>query len=141
MPKIEPDEPSFDPREWRPEDLEDHLARGIELFNAAEYEAAHEQFERAWLSTHGPEADFFKGLIQASIALHHFRRGNLDGAAKLHSGHRRHLAAYLPSHRGVAVDELLAAMQQAFRPVLRRRPGDSVEFDPALRPRIRRERP
>ncbi len=90
------------------------------------------------MSTQGPDSDFYKGLVQASIALHHFRDGNLEGAAKLHAGHRTLLAAYLPAHLGIDVALFLREMQDALGPVVRRRPGSDPRFDPERRPRIRR---
>jgi uncharacterized protein len=132
--KIEPEPPSFDPDHWSEGDAARHLGEGVRLFNAGEYRAAHEEFERVWLSSEGRDADFFKGLIQACIALDHFQRGNLEGAAKLHAGHRRYLAAYLPSHRGVDVAGFLASMQETLRPVVRRSGLDSPRFDPHARP-------
>jgi predicted metal-dependent hydrolase len=113
------------------------LAKGIEHFNAGEYEEAHEQFEVLWLSTQGPDSDFYKGLVQAAIALHHFQRGNLEGAAKLYAGHRRYLAAYLPAHLGVDVVAFLREMQEVLSPVARRAPGAEPRFDPAKRPGLR----
>jgi len=135
--RILPKEPGFDPARWDASEDVQRFSRGIELFNAGEYEEAHEEFERLWLSGEGAESDFFKGLIQACIALHHFRRGNLDGAAGLYGGHRRYLAPYLPEHRGVDVAALLEDMQRALRPVVRRVPGATPVFDAEGRPRIR----
>lgn len=137
MARIEPEEPNFDPAEWSASSGIEHLARGIELFNAGRYVAAHEEFERVWLSTHGPDSDFLKGLIQAAIALHHFQEGNLEGAAQLYSGHRRYLAAYLPAHDGIDVAAFLAEMQRTLQPVLRRSPGAPMLFDSSQRPAIR----
>jgi predicted metal-dependent hydrolase len=134
--KIEPGEPAYDPAEWREGDAERHWQRGLELFRAGEYEEAHEEIERLWLSTEGADSDFYKGLIQACIALHHFQRGNLEGAAKLYGGHRRYLAAYLPAHRGLDLAAFLEEMRRCFEPVLRRTPGNDVRFDPARRPRL-----
>jgi predicted metal-dependent hydrolase len=132
--RIEPGPESFDPERWSDEDAERHLREGVRLFNAAEYRAAHEEFEKVWLSSEGADADFFKGLIQACIALHHFQSGNLEGAAKLHSGHRRYLAAYLPRHRGIDVAAFLESMQTTLRPVVRRSGSDAPKFDPIARP-------
>lgn len=89
-----------------------------------------------WEGTHGPDADFYKGLIQASICLHHLTRDNVDGARKLYSGHRRYLAPYLPHHRGVDVERLLVDMQAYLRPILRARPDERPALDREHRPRI-----
>ena len=114
-----------------------HLSRGVELFNAGDYLGAHEEFEHVWLSNEGADADFFKGLVQACVALHHYRNGNLEGAARLHAGHRMYLAAFLPRHRGIDVAAFLAEMQATLRPVARRAPGSQPVFDPGSPPRLR----
>jgi predicted metal-dependent hydrolase len=132
--RIEPEQQDFDPSRWTEADTERHLREGARLFNASQYRAAHEEFERVWLSTEGRDSDFFKGLIQACIALHHFQSGNLEGAAMLHGGHRRYLAAYLPRYRGVDVARFLEAMQRTLRPVARRNSVDPPAFDVHTRP-------
>ena len=111
------------------------LSAAIECFDAGKYLAAHELFEELWEESEGADSDFFKGLVQAAICLHHFESGNLEGAALLYSGHRRCLAAFLPKHEGVDVARFLADMQAALIPVLQRRAGESTPF-PAQRPRI-----
>lgn len=117
-------------------DHEATLRAGLELFDDGRYLAAHELFEELWEETEGPEADFFKGLIQAAIALHHFETGNLDGASKLYTGHRRCLSSYLPTHAGLDLERFLGDMQTFLRPVLERRPGTRVAFERELRPRL-----
>ena len=97
---------------------------------------AHEAFERLWVSGAGEDEDLFKGLIQAAICLHHFQRGELDGAAKLHSGARRLLAPFLPVRRGLDLARFLGELQTCLRPVLRRAPEERVPFDEAARPRL-----
>ena len=109
------------------------LGAAIDLFDAGRFLAAHELFEELWESTEGPEADFFKGLLQAAVALHHLERGNLEGVARLHSGLRRFLAGYQPVHGGVEVTRFLAEMQAFLRPALEGR----AEHTPAERPRLR----
>lgn len=135
--RIEPDEQDFDPEEVRAKGVETLLAEGVRLFAEARYEEAHEEFEKLWLANESADADFFKGLIQAAICLHHFQRGNLEGARKLYSGHRRYLAAYLPAHRGIDVERLLADLSTFLRPCLRARPGEEVAFRSDEAPRIR----
>jgi predicted metal-dependent hydrolase len=102
------------------------------LFNAGRYLAAHELFEELWESTEGEDSDFYKGLIQAAIALHHLEEGRSEGARKLFSGHRRLLARYLPQHRGIDVQAFLAEMQRRFAEPDGAPPADDQ------RPRLRR---
>jgi predicted metal-dependent hydrolase len=119
-----------------PSELERELARVAGLFDGGEYHDAHEVLDALWERAAPEEQDFFKGLIQACIALHHHQQGNPDGARKLYSGHRRYLGRYLPRHRGLDVAAFLAAMQAALAPLLRSRPGEEPPFDPARRPRL-----
>lgn len=112
MARIEPEEQDFDPDDFSAEDAERSLNEGIALFNDGAYHAAHEAFERCWLANEAGDADFFKGLVQASICLLHLADGKLEGARKLHTGHRRLLAAYMPEHMGLDVGGLLASMRR-----------------------------
>ena len=43
------------------------------LFNEAKYLAAHEVLDDLWEDTQGASEDFYKGLIQACICLHHLQ--------------------------------------------------------------------
>ncbi|MFT5285121.1 MAG: putative metal-dependent hydrolase [Planctomycetota bacterium] len=112
------------------------LREAIRLFNDSQYYEAHEALEELWEAGYGESADFYKGLLQASIALHHFRLDNPEGARKLYSGHRRYLAPYIPAHLGVKLTEFLEDMQSFLKPVLRARAGESVPFNSEARPQI-----
>ena len=46
--------------------------RGIAYFNACEFFEAHETWEELWKDYSGELREFYKGLIQAAVALHHF---------------------------------------------------------------------
>ena len=126
--RIEPEEIDFDPGSFTAEDARDALAEGVRLFGEGHYHEAHEAFERCWLANEAGDADFYKGLVQAAICMHHLVRGNPAGARKLYSGHRRLLGRFLPRHRGVDVELLLAEMQRVMRPVLRG--GERGDLDP-----------
>lgn len=110
------------------------LRAAVELFNQARYLAAHELFDELWEAGEGGDSDFYKGLVQASVALHHFEEGNLEGAAKLYRGHRRSLAGFLPKHNGLDVAALLQEMQICLGPVILREAEAS--FATSERPRI-----
>ena len=112
------------------------LTAAVDLFNRGRYLAAHEVLDDLWEATSGEHADFYKGLIQAAICLHHYQEGNPDGARKLYRGHRRWLAPYLPSHLGLNVEAFLASMQTALDPLVRSRPGDEPAFEDCRPPRL-----
>jgi hypothetical protein len=65
--------------------------RGIELFNAGQYFECHEVLEELWLAAQGAEREFLHAVIQAAVALHHYQRGNLKGAASVYERSRRKL--------------------------------------------------
>ena len=134
MPIVEPGEEHFDPEEFSEADAALAFAEGVRLFNDGEYHAAHEQLEKCWLATQGEDSDLFKGLIQASICMYHFRRANLVGARKLYSGHRKLLGPYLPDRRGLDLSGFLESMQRMMRPVLRAKADENVRFDMVERP-------
>jgi uncharacterized protein len=135
--RILPEPDDFDPEEFAAKGAAGLLAEGVELFNAGRYHAAHEAFEQVWLASEAGDAAFFKGLVQAAICLFKLERGELEGARLLHTGARGLLGPYLPTHRGLDVQGLLAEMAAHLRPLLRARPGEPVELDPATLPRMR----
>lgn len=62
----------------------DHLRAGAALFNAGHYLAAHEPWEKRWLTDdRGDRDDCIQGLVQATAATHKARLGNWSGAVGL----------------------------------------------------------
>lgn len=85
------------------------LDRGVELFNAGRYWDAHEAWEEAWMPDRkGPDAGFFKGLIQVAAGCHHYLRHNRRGAVNKWRSGAGYLRAYAATHRRVAVGRLVA---------------------------------
>jgi uncharacterized protein len=130
---------SYDPR----------YLSGIAHFNRGEYFEAHEVWEDLWLGTQGPARLFYKGLIQAAVALHHARQENQHGAWKLYQRSRRGLAAYEPWYLGLNVASFLVEMGHCLRtsgasnaartpawsgPQIELFPLESGPSGPALRP-------
>lgn len=69
-------------------------ARGIELFNLAEFFEAHEVLEDVWRAEAGYGRLFLQGLIQVAVALHHHSTGNILGARSLLRRARGNLSSY-----------------------------------------------
>jgi hypothetical protein len=81
--------------------------KGVALFNGVRYWHAHEAWETLWRAAPDEDRDFYQGLIQVAAGLLHLQRRNMRGARnKLSEGMDR-LRPYLPSHRGVFVNELM----------------------------------
>ena len=92
------------------------LLRGIELFNSGLYWEAHEVWEEEWTpDRRGPDSAFYKGLIQVAAGCLHYTRRNRRGAVNKWSSGAEYLRPYLPSHRGVRLAPLVAAVDGFLR--------------------------
>lgn len=78
-----------------------HFDAGLHAFNTGDFYDAHDHFEALW------GEDFWKGLVQASVALHHHRIGNAKGLEGLPENVVRILDAYRPNHMGLDIDRFL----------------------------------
>lgn len=83
-------------------------------FGAGRFFDAHEILEQYWVAYRGPDRDFYRGLIQAAVALHHARSGNSTGATSVAARARTNLAPYAPVHAGV---DVVAMLQQLTREI------------------------
>ncbi len=90
--------------------------KGIEEFNRQNYFESHETWEALWRKERGPARAFYQGLIQAAVALHHLRRGNVQGAQTLLGRATRNLDPYRPVYLGLDVAAFLADVSQCFPP-------------------------
>ncbi len=55
---------------------------GIDLYNAAEYHAAHDAWEELWMGPVAPDEKLFlQAMIQSAVAFHHLQIGR-PGAAR-----------------------------------------------------------
>jgi len=63
----------------RPDELDAHAVRGVQLYNAGCFWEAHEALEVVWRAASGPERACWQGLILAAAAMLHRERGNRHG--------------------------------------------------------------
>jgi len=89
----------------------DGFALGLQLFNSAQFFAAHEILEDVWRAAPPAERKFLQGLIQVAVALHHYGNGNLAGASSVLRRAARNLGAYPDGFRGVALPPLLRSLE------------------------------
>ncbi len=90
----------------------------IHLFNERDYFEAHEVLEDLWVVEVPPFKNFYKGLIQAAVALLHWERGNRSGARKLWRSARGYLENYPETFEGLRLGALMEALGSLFRPLL-----------------------
>src|SRR3990170_253086 len=91
--------------------------QGIAYFNACEFFEAHETWEELWKEYRGELRLFYKGLIQAAVALHHFGNGNIRGARKVYGSSRGYLQQYRPVCVGLDLEKFLAEFDACFAQV------------------------
>lgn len=116
----------FDPR----------YLKGIELFNSHEFFDCHDELEDLWNDTVGREREFYQGLIQAAVALFHFRNGNFGGARRMYESSGRYLEPYGDNCQGLDLKRFRKEMEVCFDELLRATEYPTgAQFDPALVPR------
>ena len=110
---------------------------GIELFNVCDFHEAHDAWEEIWTEYRGPDRNFYKGLIQVAVCLHHFGNGNIRGAKKLFLSSCGYLQEYRPKHLGLDLDKLLAEFTACLKPVMESTEEyPKIEIVPDLIPEI-----
>jgi uncharacterized protein len=110
--------------------------RGIEQFNQRNFFESHEVWEDLWIGESEPSRSFYKGLIQAAVALHHYGNGNFDGAKKLLLGATGLLDPYRPRHLGLDVDRFLVDLRDCLACLLTARPPELPPLNTTMAPRI-----
>jgi hypothetical protein len=126
-----------------PPDLEKKLyLDGIHLFNDHEFFEAHEVWEDIWHMAYGIKHDFYQGMIQAAVALEHYRRSNPRGVASLHKSYPPKFRDVPERFMGLNVKQFLLQMEQVLLPVVTANPlpeRGEIELDESLVPRIELE--
>src|SRR5690606_27599748 len=99
------------------EDYDPLYLQGIAFFNACEFFEAHEVWEELWKNYAGELRLYYKGLIQAAVALHHFGNGNTRGARKVYGTSRAYLERYRPTAQGLDLEKFLTEFDACFAEV------------------------
>jgi hypothetical protein len=111
--------------------------QGVAYFNACEFFEAHEVWEDLWKNYSGDLRLFYKGLIQAAVALHHFGNGNIRGARKVYRSSRGYLDSYRPTCVGLDLEDFLTKFDSCFAEVdASQEEYPRIEIDPELIPEI-----
>ncbi len=92
---------------------EDALERGLSLFNEGEFFEAHEVWEDWWRAADATEKLTIQGMIQVTVAMHHYVSGNLDGARSVMERALRNLEGAGNEFRRVNLARLCKDLQLA----------------------------
>jgi len=84
------------------------LLQAIREFNGREWFECHETVEDLWIGSEGEVRDFYQGIIQVAVALHHWRNGNFGGAVSLLRGGAGYLRHVSKACQWVDVTALIA---------------------------------
>ena len=113
------------------------LLQAIREFNGREWFECHETLEDLWIGETGETRDFYQGMLQIAVALHHWRNGNFGGAISLLKGGAGYLGHVSGECQWVDVAGLITDADR-LRAALEELGTERMEtLDPALIPLIK----
>lgn len=98
-------------------DYDPRLLKGIEQFNSGLYFECHETLEEIWLEEHGPDREFYQGIIQIAAGYFKWEQGVLIGAIKLWRSGLEKLGRYPPVYLGVNLDSFVGGVRTNLKQV------------------------
>lgn len=113
------------------------LLLAIRQFNARQWFECHETLEDLWIGEEGETRNFFQGVLQIAVALHHWRNGNYGGAISLLTGGVSYLSKVRDKCMWVDVAQIIAdanRLREALEMLGRDKMG---ELDPSLVPLLK----
>lgn len=113
------------------------LLLAISQFNRSDWFECHETLEELWIGESGEMRDFYQGILQVGVALHHWRNGNFRGAVSLFETGIGYLRKVQPVCQRVAVSELVNAADRVRNALSELGPNRMAELDPELIPKVR----
>ena len=92
---------------------ENHLLRGLALFNSSRFFDAHEVLEDVWRESplHSPSRRHLQGLVQVAVAFHHQSKGNHVGARSVLERAMRNISGADSSFPELDLDRLRAQLE------------------------------
>jgi predicted metal-dependent hydrolase len=113
------------------------LLQAIREFNGREWFECHETVEDLWIGEEGEVRDFYQGIIQIAVALHHWRNGNFGGAVSLLKGGAGYLGHVAGECQWVDVAALIADADRMRAGLEELGKERMDELDPGLIPLIK----
>lgn len=90
----------------------------LRTFEEGDYFETHEFLEELWRRHDGVHSEFYQGLLQAAVSLHHYGNGNFHGARLLAAQALVRLGRVPETFHGVDVARFRADFETLLRPVL-----------------------
>lgn len=113
------------------------LLQAFGEFNRGEWFDCHETLEDLWVGTEGEIRCFYQGLLQISVALHHWQNGNFGGALSLLAGGSDYLRRVPPVCQRIEVGTMIVEAERCRAELARLGSERMAELDQALIPRMR----
>ena len=104
------------------------IIAGIELFNKADFFAAHDFFEDCWFNCEREEKFFFQGMVQVSVGCYHLISGNFNGALSQFKKGIKKLGTYDSVYKNVDLKMLIGKLQ----PIVLELSTRPVNVDPEI---------
>jgi predicted metal-dependent hydrolase len=90
------------------DDMLEEFWEGINQFNRREFYECHDTLEAVWMNAVTAEKNFFQGILQIAVGLHHLRNENWRGSVILLGEGINRLYAYPADYGGIDVEGLIA---------------------------------
>lgn len=113
------------------------LLQAIREFNSRKWFECHETVEDLWIGEAGETRDFYQGIIQIAVALHHWRNGNFGGAVSLLKGGVGYLGRVSEECQWVDVAALIADADRVRTALVGLGKAQMETLDPDFIPQIK----
>jgi predicted metal-dependent hydrolase len=113
------------------------IKAGVDLFNDADFFAAHDFFEDLWSESSSEEKFFFQGLVHISVGSFHLISGNFKGALSQFSKGKMKLNGYVPLFLDVDVGNLILDIDKIVSEMQKERKIDFLDNLADKLPKIR----
>lgn len=89
------------------DDIPAEFWQGVDQFNQHDFYACHDTLEAIWINALPADKNFFQGILQIAVALHHLGNENWRGAVILMGEGLSRLRSYPSNYGNIDVDELM----------------------------------
>ena len=113
------------------------LLEAIRQFNAGDWFECHETLEDLWVGEEGEAREFYQGVLQVAVALHHWRNGNFGGAVSLLKGGVEYLGRVSAVCQWVDVGSFITASDRMREALIKLGAEDMALLDSSLIPVLR----